>query len=1171
MSFIFNYILTRKFLEPILQSIIAAYIYDGTNSVFKRMFRKEQGNLSSFESRLEKIFYATVDRVVVNDAINKDIKRQNFEKYQKAIKQELLSGESKLNAENLDGAVYDAFKQELLHEPLFCIKLLLKYCACRKQQEEMVKEIKLVLDKVKNIEAQNNKILEVSQKIYQKNGLSSNISISSSSEFKIHIPDRCSQRQKVVDGLVDRLSVHKVILLYGGVQSGKTVLSGLLARSFKAYEIVYITFMNGNYFDIRAFLEGMDKNRRLIFILDAVKYDQGDLYDEFIHILKSYTTRDWLFIINSYDKISDYLQNFNNEIEEYEVPKLSEEEVEELIPEQYQSTWLEIIWSLSWGQPSLLQLLLHYLDSLKWSTTSEDLGKIFSFTSERKIQDKVRTVMYKMIGDNDTLQLFYRLLLFKKGFTEEECREIADVTPTIKTPITKLHHLLHTWISQDENNLYVASPYVKKVIAPDLGIQELRNCCAYLVPKILGKHTLDFSDIVYIMTLFVKAKDYDSAGKFYVGVIIKFIEQKIYDGFEADLLACFWKDTNLPMQMSEEVKASIRVIQLLYSLHRKEGLDLNVAIQELETILHKDFLEPDMQMWVSFVLTGFYGIQGNAKKSLENRALSLSLLHKEQNSDLSKFIQESKMDEFLPWVQLEHINTKQDLFTWFSQYHNLGYKDFDCYYEGCFAVIERLTEKVCDIERDVLYDDIISETEKYGSDLDAFKTACISKFLDKYRTAKNEHGLIDVYGHYQDLLFDDFGKLVINYEMGIAYFDWGNLDKAGEYLEAACEVDDMRILCNTYLHAHVLLAKIVGTKDAKKSLSLIQAIIEHERFHDCFLEIDRIKVICTYAFALWKVGDYKGAVKQLCVVEDYLWKKKDKNTNEFKELAIKINIFIRQIDEVRKNGKTNDDLLIPDYDFFIRNYEKLLPAYKSAMLLASNLLLIHVVDEYINDEKLELHLMDIALDFYKSQVDYKELVMLLFSMIPLLLKNDRVDDVEYLIKAIGECHFDSDGCHTDINKAIRQTSLFFLAIYVASCTMQKKYFNHAKFEWLLEDDKVNLDDKQSWLADKLCHLKYIEANQVFTVPLSTCLTLKKTNHFYFTASFCNSFLYDYANYMISLHKDWFDVKDKNLVLYFSKAKKNNGFEQSSALLRAFYFLMKSQPKLDEEGEKIVFA
>ena len=151
---------------------------------------------------------------------------------------------------------------------------------------------------------------------------------------ELKMPEILSNRTPLIDALFKILIKEKAIVLYAGVLEGKTVTSRLLAkRLINEYVVIEIDLAYHNELSIEYALQSYDVSSNYLFLIDGVKYET-DCYENFSEIIMRFKSDKWLFVINTYDKISDYLFDERLEIDEYKIPSLSQDDVNNMLPDE---------------------------------------------------------------------------------------------------------------------------------------------------------------------------------------------------------------------------------------------------------------------------------------------------------------------------------------------------------------------------------------------------------------------------------------------------------------------------------------------------------------------------------------------------------------------------------------------------------------------------------------------------------------------------------------------------------------------------------------------------------------------------------------------------------------------------------------------------------------------
>lgn len=155
-----------------------------------------------------------------------------------------------------------------------------------------------------------------------------------------------------------------------------------MARRLKNnYQIIEIDLAYSNELNLEYIINSYDSSNKYLFILDGVLYD-SEQYEAFSDLISRLANEDRLFVINCYDKISDYIFDDTLHLEEKELPPLSLEEVMNMMPQGCDSSLVNVVWGLCQGQPFLTNALCSFLETKKWKMTGEEVKELFTFHIE---------------------------------------------------------------------------------------------------------------------------------------------------------------------------------------------------------------------------------------------------------------------------------------------------------------------------------------------------------------------------------------------------------------------------------------------------------------------------------------------------------------------------------------------------------------------------------------------------------------------------------------------------------------------------------------------------------------------------------------------------------------------------------------------------------------------
>ena len=337
------------------------------------------------------------------------------------------------------------------------------------------------------------------------------------------------KRQELVQQCVKQCNDGKVLVLYGGVKTGKRTLAELVLNYLKdGFVCTDVPSAHLNEV-IRLCYQELQDGKHPVITTDAPVDENMTLVDM-------------------------------SRVAQCEVPLLTEDETRELIatysPRQDFSTF---IWGHSYGHPVLARALCTYLSSCGWIINEDVFGKMLNYSFDRKLSRSLADLMQRMIPDADTRNLLNRLMLVKTLFTEEDVKALATVSPQIPEPQSKLLALTPGWVSEEEG-VFKVTPLYDKAWTPDMDGECYKACNWLLASRIVIKREpLNELDVLHYILYAQNAEKYDEAGLMYMRALEKIRKEDLP---KLTILPSMWVDVPLPIQMTENLRIAIRVQQL---------------------------------------------------------------------------------------------------------------------------------------------------------------------------------------------------------------------------------------------------------------------------------------------------------------------------------------------------------------------------------------------------------------------------------------------------------------------------------------------------------------------------------------------------------------------------------------------------------------------------------
>lgn len=629
------------FLTPIFQSLIATAIFESGKAGVSFLADKK-----SMERRYKNAFERAIHRFYADPECVGNEARRVYGHYLKALKEDFKDAHDFNPQKGEYKELLELFEQEVCKDTRLRVwtyfKMFRTSAASLKQiendQKKILEQLSGVKEETKQGLASINQKLDVIIESINASPELSRVSVLPVSLSVLQHADTKSlhliQRQELVQQCVKHCNEGKVLVLYGGVKTGKRTLAELvLGNVSNGFVCTDVPSGHLNYV-IRLCYQELLEGKKPVITTDA-PIDENMTLVDMTHVAQ------------------------------VKVPLLTEKETKELI-ETYspQHDFSKFIWAHSYGHPVLVRALCTYLSSCSWVIDESVFGKMLSYSFDRQLSRSLGELMQRMIPDAETRSLLNRLMLVKTTFTEDDVSALASINPQISEPRSKLLSLTPGWITDEEGCLKV-TPLYDKAWTPDMDGECYKACNWLLASRVIvKKKTLNELDVLHYILYAQNAERYDDAGAMYMNALEKTGKE---DLSKLTVLPSMWVDVPLPTQMNENLRIAIRIQQLIKLKNLSSG--------------KKNYILDDLCRMVEGAseneLTAVYYSTLSALCWAENRVQASM---KYYNLSLSKRSKKSKGLE-----ELEEINSLYKESVWFLPLRFTKLEEFDSWFEGFSA------------------------------------------------------------------------------------------------------------------------------------------------------------------------------------------------------------------------------------------------------------------------------------------------------------------------------------------------------------------------------------------------------------------------------------------------------------------------------------------------------
>lgn len=1180
------------YILPILLNIIASASYDGIKNLMSEV---DNSDNDLFRKEMRKAFVKAVKKVrkETNKPKLAEDEESEFKYYQKVILDDIVKLEPTEKKKYINQQLYSAFKDELLKRKSVLTTLNFSVAQeCLKHQHEyenILDELSVSVSEVKRIVSDVKGSLGAFYDDYLNSAVFSGMTpsriVRDINNKKTAIPELHSKRPKLIAELKSRLKERKELLIYAGVQEGKTVTSELLANVLEDYRPVWLDYAYENRLNLEVALLEFDKEEKILFILDGIKYDNTLLYNKLYTVISNASSVNWLFLINSYDKFSNYSTINTDNLIEVELPHLSRNEVEEMIPEEQRTKFVDFIYDRFNGQPLLTHLICTFLTSIDWSINKEIFDTLFLFPKDTPLQRKVRNILQQMVKDDEAYHLLNRLLLLNKPFSEDECRILASISPVITNPIKRLKSLCGTWV-EERDELYEISKLLQITLSIDLLPFERDECCLTIADRIIRQSKeISLNDAYRILALLVLAKNEQKAASFYVIILNRLGESDLLESREALLWRLIWMDVPLPEWMSAEAQLYIRIAQLLeLVIKRKKKSDF--IVQEIEKILDSVNDKSTYKTLAIRILGIYYLMNDDSSKALDywnafNRQEPIKGL-------------EGIRDDIYLSLSLNCIKSIEDMQKWVDSYIIAGMPKIQYLSDGLIMVIDQLCNQNNKIKQEEILLEFIQSGVRHG--FDSLAIVSCAKLIEQYSIDNRFQEAIQLFYENEDFTKNDLGNILLNYSYGRCLIDSGKTEEGAAFIEKACNATRLDLASAVVMSATFILAQIKANSGLQQeALNILLSLSNNKDYEICYSSREQAMMNGTLTYAYWNVGNRESSIKSLLKVVNWMHKEHDSQSNDYKNISLRTSIVVLYLISEMKGKKVQEDFAVPDYTIFIKPSPTLLDDYKTERNFTVMYFIYELAEHILKNDEISLQLIEEILILQRSDAaNMAELLTVLTQSYPLCLKNNRKDLFEYILlgslagfAAKKETDYYVDREHTILHIAITIIVMDRICKIAKGIEIDDDWMfeliekslvyipDHKRTDELVKQMRSQKPDYHA-IMDELArcavatfHYETLSIEVAFNVLYSMVTSLLKYNQMPSADHMAKDFAKCFASLLVRVHQKRFTIEVKDIDSYFYKISNLSGIEYLRGILKGLSFKLKSEVSLLKEVEDFI--
>ena len=1179
---------------PVLQGVIASGIYEYLKEECTLLHDKL--SLSFDESVTEALCRAIKRYKDIDSDKAEALSHDKIRFYLRVLKDDIIGLEPVDRKKYINNNLYKLFKEEVKKSTTALRHLSLELMKdCKKQQIEILNNLNSVQTKTEQIIENTEVLLEDTKEIkvdlkliksslsnFQNASYNFDIQHNGKIDLICPIPVNVALRKDVVKRSKQILDSEYALHIYGTYKSGKSVLACLIAQEYPEYTKIRAELDYWNQINIYSLLKRIGTTGKKIVIIDGLQETNSDRLDNICKDIMNFANKDTLIIVTTCESFVSISLNRKSIITEIESTQLSEEDVLSIVDNSNES-WGRLVYNITEGNPQLVQLAINFLESRHYRLSKKDLRDLFAFDGDMDISVQCKKVLSRMLPDKESLNLLNRLLLLGPVFTKEECEIVADIAPAITLPHTLLANMTGTWL-KDNGSTYEITPLIRKSIKPELNIYVKRDCCNAIAENIVKTKSLSVSDVMRLFGLYMTGGMFEKMAELYIYTLLYLHEHNALKSEFGSLLKGFWHNMLLPKDLQLQTKIIIRYMQLsLFGI--SEPGEYDSTAEELYLLINTADVETQQQFNGLYnILSVYYLLSGNVEKQKKCASKTIP-------SELTEELNKKIGPEQLFLVQLNQVKDYNNLFLLMESQTQGNFVLYDLYSDGVHCAINHIIEGLTEKEKIKLLDDIIAKSNDLGLDnLYPFASCAVAKKIQIYSSNKNISEVHRLYADNTSLLNYELGKLQLNFAYAVALEENELAVNAGQYFIKATEIRNLSIASFISLHSYIAAAKYIGETDSQKSVNILCDFMKLPGFGKYLMESQMMIFYGTLSIAYWFNNQRKEAIQMNNIIMDYVWKNRNEVKDDCKEIIVRQGAMLYQYMQIALQDKQDSEKLPLKYDLYTYSINNILNLYCPTRIWGCLALTCLMNDIISGNNDITYSYTQKTLDFCKTaDSSVSQIINIMSSMIPLLLQKEDWDAVEYLVITSAS----SMQKLSDRPKGSEVILLYSALLYITCRRVEK------------QNTKENIDNERIIaIAEKFVEVIGIpDLGKVIVSVLSNEQPdyEKIENDILKTASYLwhidnfntpdiailmhrlygfwsmnwnqHSLIESANNTLIAIFKnrlrktpEAFNLQYSDINRLISDALKEQGFESTHKLIKAYYYLLKNPPKVNNELE-----
>lgn len=957
------------FLAPVLQSLIATAIFESGKAGVSFLADKK-----SMEKRYRNAFERAISRFYADPEYAGNEARRNYDQYLTALKEDFKAVQDFNPQKGEYKKLLELFEEEVCKDTQLRIWTQFKMLRTSMSKLEQIEKNQRAI--IEQLAGSNQKLSTINRKldvIVKSVHTSSElrqVTVIPSSQSVLQNADTNSlhivKRENLLQQCVQQCNEGKVLVLYGSIKTGKRTLAELVLSNVND-GFVCTDVPSGHLSDVISLsYQELREGKKPVITTDAPVDRNMTLVDM--------------------DRVA-----------QIEVPLLTERETKELI-ETYspRQDFSNFIWAHSSGHPVLVRALCTYLSSCDWVIDENVFGKMLNYSFDCQLSRSLAELMQRMIPDTDTRSLLNRLMLVKTVFTEDDVKSLAKVSPQIAEPRSKLLSLTPGWVTV-ENGMYKVTPLYDKAWTPDMDGECYRACNWLLASRIIIKRVpLNETDVLHYILYSQNAERYDEAGMMYIRALEKIRKEDLP---KLTILPSMWVDVPLPIQMTENLRITIRVQQLTILKELSSG-KRNYILNDLCRIV-EGAAESELTAAYYSVLSVLCWTEDRIQAGLKYHILSI-----EKRTKDSKGVDElDEMDELYKksiWVLPLRFTKIEEYETWLKDFtakpFEYDHTDSDicehCYLAG-YHLVNRVWKgrEQGDIIAGLQH--ILDKSIEFSCPEMAIST--LFEMMETFNKAVRYEDTRELYRDYYTQ-FEDYplAKVLLNGSMAYSIYSNREVDNKETlpFIEAMQSAEYGEVIPNIHLHMGQIKAYVISEADIYEGIAQMKRVIDYVQMPGHSSTIYELyQCMGELSLMYWDVGDKIRSVELVSECVMYVTSEEGLKSPFAKTyLCLCDWLLVNYLDELGVREVPESQPKSYRGMFTEQDAQALDSLYSEDRIFTSSYLMYQICGA-LKIEKLKVDWAYKVLEAIKSRGEIKEIHFIATLLVPVFLKEQDFDAV----------------------------------------------------------------------------------------------------------------------------------------------------------------------------------